>query len=102
MRAAGRIRGAELEVGGESFSAGDRVVIRSSDRGIGVVNGDRGTVRSVDVAHGELSIVLRSGRVVPLTADFLSRTRSGLPALQLGYAVTGHVAQGLTTDWTFV
>ena len=35
-------------------------------------------------------------------ADFLARTRSGIPAVQLGYAVTGHVAQGLTTDRTFV
>ena len=102
MRAAGRLRGEELEVGGACFAAGDRVVIRSSARELGVVNGDRGTVKSVDAASGELSVVLRSGREVSLTADFLARTRSGIPAVQLGYAVTGHVAQGLTTDRTFV
>jgi hypothetical protein len=44
MRAAGRLHGKELEVGETSFATGDRVVIRSSDRELGVVIGDRGTV----------------------------------------------------------
>jgi conjugative relaxase-like TrwC/TraI family protein len=102
MRAAGRLHGDDLEVGGVPFAVGDHIVIRRSDRELGVVNGDRGIVKCVDVARGELSVVLKSRREVPLSADFLARERSGIPAIQHGYAVTGHVAQGLTTDRTFV
>jgi len=77
-------------------------VIRRSDPRIGVVNGDRGTVAALEPGTGLLRVHLKAGRAVTLDEQFLSRTRAGLPAVQHGYAVTGHVAQGLTTDRTFV
>ena len=44
-----------------------------------------------------------AGRVVRLDSEYLQRvTNHGDPVVAHGYAVTGHVAQGLTTDRAFV
>ena len=42
MRAAGRLRGPQLELPGGAFAAGDLVVIKRNDHQHGVTNGDRG------------------------------------------------------------
>ncbi|MDA0161263.1 relaxase domain-containing protein [Solirubrobacter ginsenosidimutans] len=100
MRDAGRLHGEELFCGEESISAGDVVVLRLNDPRRGVTNGDRGTV--VAVGHGSLQVDV-GGRVVELDDEYLSRfTNHGDPVVAHGYAVTGHVAQGLTTDRAFV
>ena len=62
MRAAGRLRGDELEIGDAPFAAGDHVVIRRSDRRLGVVNGDRGTWSPSTRDDGTHHRRLRSGR----------------------------------------
>jgi hypothetical protein len=102
MQASGRLGTEELDVAGAPFAAGDQVVIRRGDRRLGVVNGDRGVVTSVDPGSGTIDVRLRSTKLVTLDTPFLGCSRDGIPALQHGYAVTGHVAQGLTTDRTFV
>jgi conjugative relaxase-like TrwC/TraI family protein len=100
MRDAGRLRGEELDCGEASISAGDVVVLRLNDPRRGVSNGDRGTVLAV--GPGGLRVDI-GGRVVELDAEYLSRfTNHGDPVVAHGYAVTGHVAQGLTTDRAFV
>jgi conjugative relaxase-like TrwC/TraI family protein len=100
MRAAGRLVGPDLECGGELISAGDVIVLRLNDSRRGVSNGDRGVVRAVDA---DRLLVELGGRVVELDREYLSRTTShGDPVVAHGYAVTGHVAQGLTTDRAFV
>jgi conjugative relaxase-like TrwC/TraI family protein len=100
MREAGRLHGSELLVGDEPVSAGDTVVLRQNDSHRGVTNGDRGVVRSVGID----SLVLQIGdRLVNLDSEYLARTTvHGDPVVTHGYAVTGHVAQGLTTDRAFV
>jgi hypothetical protein len=100
MRDAGRLNGDELLCGEESISAGDVVVLRLNDPRRGVTNGDRGTVLSAAPDH---LLVDLAGRVVELDHEYLSRfTNHGDPVVAHGYAVTGHVAQGLTTDRAFV
>ena len=47
-------------------------------------------------------MALTSQRTVTLDPHFLSSPTRGRPPLQHAYAVTGHIAQGLTTDRTFV
>ena len=100
MRNAGRLGDMELVVGDEGFSVGDAVVLRRNDSRLGVVNGDRGTVRTI----GPRSLVVATGdRVLELDAAYLTQTTvHGDPVIAHGYAVTGHVAQGLTTDRAFV
>ncbi len=100
MRCAGHLAEAEIELGGEPISAGEVVVLRLNDSRRGVANGDRGTVRAV--GEDSLSIEI-AGRIVHLDSEYLTRvTNHGDPVVAHGYAVTGHVAQGLTTDRAFV
>jgi conjugative relaxase-like TrwC/TraI family protein len=102
LRGAGQVRSDEVDVAGAGFAKGDRVVIRRGDRGLGVVNGERGVVAAIVPQARAIKLRLDSGRDVTLEHGFLDVTVAGRPALQHAYAVTGHVAQGLTTDQTFV
>ena len=82
------------------FAAGDRIVVKRNDFRLGVANGERGRVVAVD--DDAVTVELR-GRAVRLDARFLDdRTPQGDPTLVHGYAITGHVAQGLTVDRAFV
>ena len=102
MRAAGALGEAELVVGGVAFSPGDRVLVRHNDRRLGVVNGDRGVVTSVDTNQGRIALDF-DGRSVVLPREFLERpTRHGGRSLMHGYATTVHLAQGMTCRRTFV
>jgi hypothetical protein len=99
---AGRLGNQELELRGGSFSAGDQVVVKRNELTLDVQNGDRGTVTAAVPDRGALSVEIR-GRLVELDAGFLtSATRDGEPTLLHAYAITGHVAQGLTVDRAFV
>jgi ATP-dependent exoDNAse (exonuclease V) alpha subunit len=100
LRAAGALGDVELAAPGGAFAVGDRVVVKLNDFRLGVHNGDRGEV--VAVQPHSLAVELR-GRTVRLDAHFLTdRTAQGDPTLVHGYAITGHVAQGLTVDRAFV
>ncbi len=94
--------GPELELPGGRFAVGDRVVVKRNDRRRGVDNGDRGRVLAVDREQGSLLLQVGDRQVV-LDHEFLAGTTSdGEPTLLHGYAITGHVAQGLTVDRSFV
>jgi hypothetical protein len=79
-----------------------RLLVRSrNDRSLGVANGDRGAVTAVDPVARTLDVEL-PGRRVRLDAGYLESSAPRGPALQHAYAITGHVAQGLTFRETFV
>jgi hypothetical protein len=102
LRDAGEVVGQELPVGDIAFARGDRVVVKRNDARLGVTNGERGEVIAVDVEYQHLALQL-SDDVVSLDLAFLTTpTRAGDPALTHGYAITCHVAQGVTVDRTFV
>jgi conjugative relaxase-like TrwC/TraI family protein len=97
-RAAGRLRGPELHLPGGVFAAGDLLVVKRNDTQHGVTNGHRGTITHVDPEHQRLTVRL-DDRETELGPGFLHDTTSqGGPTLLHGYALTCHVAQGLTTD----
>ena len=101
MRAAGLL-GAELETPAGSFAVGDHVVVERNDTRRGINNGDRARVTDVDPTHGAIEID-QKGRRVRLDRHFLAEpTAAGDPPLVHGYAITGHIAQGLTVDDTYV
>jgi ATP-dependent exoDNAse (exonuclease V) alpha subunit len=78
------------------------VVAKRNDRRRDISNGDRGRVTAVDAARCALTIDF-GGRAVALDADFLmSATRDGEPTLLHAYAITGHIAQGMTVDHALV
>ena len=102
MRAAGRLGNRELRLPGGAFAVGDHVLVKRNDLRLGVVNGDRGRVTAVDPEARQLTLDL-DGEQVTLGAGYLEdRTVHGDPTLQHGYAMTVHVAQGLTVDHAFV
>ena len=102
MRAAGRLGERELRLPGGRFAVGDHVIAKRNDLQRGVVNGERGRVVAVDPDARRLTLDCQGDRVA-LDARYLDdRTVRGDPTLQHGYAMTVHVAQGLTVDHAFV
>ena len=78
------------------------MLVKRNDLRLGVVNGDRGRVTAVDPERRQLTLDL-GGEQVTLGPGYLDdRTVHGDPTLQHGYAMTVHVAQGLTVDHAFV
>jgi ATP-dependent exoDNAse (exonuclease V) alpha subunit len=77
-------------------------VIRRNDSQHAVVNGDRGQITHVDPWHQRLTVQVHD-RQLELGPCFLhDTTQQGGPTLQHGYALTCHVAQGLTADSAFL
>jgi ATP-dependent exoDNAse (exonuclease V) alpha subunit len=102
MREGGALGAHELRLAGGCFAVGDRVVVKQNAPAVGVSNGDRAVVTAVDVVGARLELD-RSGRRVEIGPGFLGgRTVHGEPTLLHGYAITGHVAQGLTVDRAYV
>ncbi len=103
LQAAGTLGTEELEVetndGARRFATGDRLLFLQNDRGLGVRNGTLGTVVGL-VQAGEdkpAALVVRTDDGAEVMVDPLA-----YKALDHGYAVTIHKAQGATTDETFV
>lgn len=99
---AGLLGGERLHLPGGTFAAGDRVVVKTNDRRLGINNGDRARITGVDRHRQALELDCH-GRRVSVDADFLhGETARGEPTLLHGYAITGHVAQGMTVDRAYV
>jgi hypothetical protein len=77
-------------------------VIKRNDRRCGVDNGDRGRVVAVDPARGSLLVRCGDRQAMLDTAYLSSLTSEGEPTLLHAYAITGHVAQGMTVDRSYV
>ncbi len=98
LTASNRLHGPTLEVGEQRFQAGDRILCRKNQTRLGALNGDLGTVVSVDPDHDTLTVQLdRDPETRNLPVWYLDQGH-----VDYGYALTGHKAQGVTTDRTFV
>ena len=93
----GRLGPQELHAGGRAYAVGDQVLARRNDRQLGVINGARGLVSSVDLQHRRVEVDFDRAGPVGLDARYLDEGY-----LDYGYAMTAHAAQGLTVDKTFV
>lgn len=92
---AGKLGFRSLKVGGETFHEKDRVLFTQNSRVLGVQNGTTGTIKAADKDRGTLLVRLDSG------AETLVPCRE-YSHLSLGYALTTHKGQGLTTKNAFV
>jgi conjugative relaxase-like TrwC/TraI family protein len=105
MKAAGRLRGEEIEVGGTRFAAGDQIITRINDQRQNIFNRERWQVKGVDPTSERLWLVGidTRGRVC-VDSDYLGRLRErdGGPAIEHAYAATTYQAQGATVDTAFV
>ncbi len=84
-----------LTVGDKEYQAGDPVICLTNDRRRGITNGTRGVVTAVDLEHATLVLRRADGR--ELTID-----TAGYDAIDRGYALTVHKAQGMTADAALV
>ena len=92
----GELRGSarfESEKGGREFAPGDRIVFLKNDKGLDVKNGTLGTVEQAE--DGSLSVRLDSGESRQVRAESYA-------AVDHGYAVTVHKAQGVTVDRAYM
>jgi len=105
MKAAVRLRGEEIEVGGARFAAGDQVITRINDQRQNIYNRERWRVEAVDRDSERLWLVGidTRGRVC-VDSDYLGRVRErdGGPAIEHAYAATTYQAQGATVDTAYV
>ncbi len=77
-------------------------MVKRNDTRRGVNNGDRARVTAIEPDSGAV-VIERRGQQVRLDRRFLAEpTTAGDPPLVHGYAITGHIAQGLTVDHAFV
>lgn len=97
LLADGRIGSDELEVSGQRFSVGDRVMTLKNRRRLGVFNGTRAMVESIDHENVTVTVRLDDDRQVSLPSAYIE---AGY--LTHSYAITGHKAQGMTTEKAFV
>jgi ATP-dependent exoDNAse (exonuclease V) alpha subunit len=100
VAANGRLAGAPLEVGDRQFAVGDRVVMLRNAYRLGVLNGTRGVVSSVDRDRRTLTVRTDEGQLVELPRWYLDGW--GQCWVDHGYAMTATKAQGMTTDRVFV
>ncbi|MGE3313124.1 MAG: MobF family relaxase [Limisphaerales bacterium] len=89
----GRLSGEPVQVGEERFFLNDRILFLRNNATLGVFNGELGT------------LVKREGTVLTVAMDHPREVcvdTADYPHLRLGYALTTHRAQGLTTEEVFV
>ena len=85
-----------INIGGDEFAVGDRVVARRNDRERAVDNGMRGTVIAVDPTEKDLVVRTDGGGHRRLDAPYVAEH------LQHAYALTAHTIQGGTVEWAGV
>jgi conjugative relaxase-like TrwC/TraI family protein len=97
MKAEARLGTRRLVVAEREFRAGDRIVCRRNSEALGVRNGTRGTVTSVEPTGGTLTIRTDRGQRLRLSRRYLEAGH-----VEHGYALTGHAGQGGTVERAFV
>lgn len=97
MTAANKLGSIEIAFEGQSFAVGDRIMTLKNTRRLGVKNGTRGTVESVDELRREITIRRDDDTAITLPRSYLEAGH-----LTHAYAMTGHKAQGMTTDKAYV
>ena len=94
LRSTGELGEPILRLDDHQYATGDTVVALRNDYGVGILNGDRASVKSLD--DNGLTVSLRRGHDVTLPLDYVAEH------LTHGYATTIHKAQGITVDEVFV
>lgn len=76
-------------------AVGDRIRFTANDYGLGVVNGQTGTVEAIDLAARQLKVTVEPERMLKLDMDLPLR-------VDHAYCTTVHAAQGQTCDRVLV
>jgi hypothetical protein len=98
MAATVRLTGAELDVDGIGYRAGDRILTLAPRINGDTVTSERGIVTSVDVDTGSLMAIMDDGR----EQHRFGLDGTGADRLAHGYATTVHRSQGATVDVAYL
>jgi len=94
LREAGELSGPRLRVGAFEVTVGDEIIARRNDYPLGVLNGDRCCVVSIDQGQRSLTFAVeRTQSQVTLPTSYLEQGH-----VDHAYAITIHKAQGATYD----
>ncbi len=96
LQSTGRLTGEQVGFQtseGETIHAGEKLILKRNDRGLGVDNGTRATAVA---GRGDGLVIQIADREVLLPAEYIAEH------VRLGYAVTIHDSQGATADHTIV
>ena len=94
MREQHGLGGEAVTVGGREYGVGEQVLCRCNDNRLSVRNGMRGTI--LDLNDNGFLVRDQGGVKRHVTFSYAAEH------LDYGYALTGHAAQGLTVDRTYV
>ena len=91
----GEIDKAHISINGEVFHAGDRILFTRNSRLYGVKNGTLGTIEEINLDNQTIRVCLdnQERRTIDLRH---------YEDIKIGYAVTTHKAQGVTTESVYV
>lgn len=84
-----------LKSAGEVFHQGDRILFTKNAAPRGIRNGSIGTIDKIETLLNKLHVILDNGRRVQVPLEEYD-------SIKLGYAVTTHKSQGMTTQNTFI
>ncbi len=93
MRDAGRLEGADLELGERPFAVGDEVLALRNDYRHDLLNGTRATITVIDGRAKQIEAATAIGQAVVIPFAYAEEGK-----LTHAYATTIHKAQGATTD----
>lgn len=97
MDAAGKLGDSRVTVANGEYAAGDRIVCRRNNDHLGVRNGTRATVTSVNTETQTIDILTDRGDQRTINHHYLANRN-----VEHAYALTGHKAQGSTLERAFI
>lgn len=108
LKLEGKLKGQEIEVGGNHYMRGDRIVISSTNKKLGVVNGELGVI--LDVSTNRFIISLKNPNYIKDSKDSKSSSEyrmvkfnpSEFNSFKHGYAVTIFKGQGASIKDVYV
>lgn len=96
--AAGGLSDERLDIAGRDYAIGDRVMFANNDYGLGVRNGERALVVSLDQKDRTVTVAIDDhDDPVVVSTEYLENA-----SLEWGYAATVHKNQGATSDYSYL
>ena len=97
--ASGELSARSIDVNGDKIRLGDRIVFTKNSRDFDVKNGQFGKITSLDLEAKQVTVNLedRKGKAAIRVVNL-----NQYEEIKLGYAVTTHKSQGMTTEHSYV